>query len=178
MLLFNNTHFYTWSGWTPTLMIMKGAPPDLAALIASITGWTALPIIFLMPWASYKAGLRKPFIWGSTLLLAFASWSAIYVPVSLGWALMILIGMTTGGTFSMILALPVEIVPKASIGKASGMVLSIGYIGGLIGPWLAGRIVDTTGSFDWALVFLMGTAVVWTCLTFFIPETGRKAGSR
>jgi CP family cyanate transporter-like MFS transporter len=174
MLLFNNIHFYTWSAWTPALMIMKGAPPEFATLIASVMGWTTLPIIFLMPWASYKVGLRKPFLWGSSIVLAFASWSAIYVPLSLGWPLMILIGITTGGTFSMILALPVEIMPKESIGMASGMVLSIGYIGGFVGPWLAGHIVDTTGNFDLALVFLIGTAIAWTCIAFLIPETGHR----
>jgi cyanate permease len=153
---------------------MKGAPPDLAALIASVMGWITLPIIFLMPWASYQVGLRKPFIWASTILLAFASWGAIYIPVPLGWPLMAFIGITVGGTFSMILALPVELVPKESVGMASGMVLSIGYLGGLVGPWLAGYIMDITGNLDLALVVLVGTAIIWTVIAFLIPETGSR----
>jgi len=174
MLFLNNIHFYSWTGWSPALLIMKGAPPELAALIASVMGWITLPIIFLMPWASYKFGLRKPFIWASTIILAFASWSAIYIPVPLGWPLMVLVGITVGGTFSMILALPVELVPKESVGMASGMVLSIGYIGGLVGPWLAGYIVDVTGTLDLAFVVLIGTAIVWTVIAFLIPETGSR----
>jgi cyanate permease len=174
MLFLNNIHFYTWSGWSPALMIMKGAPPDLAALIASVRGWVSLPIIFLMPWISFKVGLRKPFIWGSTLVLAFASLSAIYVPLPLGWLLMVIVGISTGGTFPMILALPVEIMPKESIGMASGMILSIGYLGGLIGPWLAGHIVDATGTLDIALVVLIGIAMIWTYIALLIPETGRR----
>ena len=74
----------------------------------------------------------------------------------------------------MILALPVELVPEESVGKASGMVLSIGYIGGLVGPWLAGYIVDVTGTLDLALVVLIGTAIVWTVVAFSIPETGSR----
>jgi len=175
MLFFNNIHFYTWSGWSPALLIMKGAPPDLAALIASVMGWITLPIIFLMPWASYKVGLRKPFIWASAIILAFASWSGIYIPLPLGWPLMVFVGITVGGTFSMILALPVEMMPKESVGMASGMVLSIGYIGGLVGPWLAGYIMDVTGTLDLALVVLTGTAIVWACITFLVPETGSRA---
>jgi CP family cyanate transporter-like MFS transporter len=174
MLFFNNVHFYTWTGWSPALLIMKGAPPDLAALIASVMGWITLPIIFLMPWASYKFGLRKPFIWASSILLAFASWSAMYIPVPLGWPLMAIIGITVGGTFSMILALPVELVSKESVGLATGMMLSIGYLGGLVGPWLAGYILDVTGTLDLALIVLVGTAIVWTIITFFIPETGSR----
>jgi CP family cyanate transporter-like MFS transporter len=175
LLFFNNVHFYTWSGWSPALFMMKGASPDLAALIASSRGWPGLFVIFLMPWVSYKVGLRKPFLWGSALLLAVTSWSALYVPVPLGWPLMILVGIATSGTFSMILALPLEMLPNESVGKASGTVLSIGYLGGLLGPWLAGRIVDSTANFDLALVFLMGTAIMWAFVGFVIPETGNRA---
>ena len=127
------------------------------------------------PWASYKVGLRKPFMWGSALLLAFASWSAIYIPAPLGWPLMVLVGIATSGTFAMILALPLELLPNEYAGMASGTVLSIGYVGGLVGPWLAGRIVDVTGSFDLALYILTGTAIVWALIGFLIPETGRRA---
>ena len=175
MLFFNNLHFYTWSAWAPTLMMMKGASPDLAALIASFRAWVALPMIFLMPWASYKAGVRKPFVWGSALLLALASWSAIYSSVSLGWLLMAAIAISTGGTFSMILAFLLEMLPNQSVGKASGTVLSIGYIGGLLGPWLAGYIVDSTASLDLALIFLGVIAVVWAWIGMRVPETGRSS---
>jgi CP family cyanate transporter-like MFS transporter len=175
LLFFNNIHFYTWSGWSPALLMRKGASPELAALVTSCRGWVGFPIIFLMPWASYKVGLRKPFIWGSALLLAFASWSAIYIPVSLGWPLMAIVGIATSGTFSMILALPLELLPNESAGMASGTVLSIGYIGGLVGPWLTGRIVDVTDSFDVALLILMVTAIMWALIGFLIPETGRGA---
>jgi CP family cyanate transporter-like MFS transporter len=175
LLFFNNVHFYTWSGWSPALFMMKGASPDLAALIASSRGWPGLFVIFLMPWISYKVGLRKPFLWGAALLLAVTSLSAIYIPVPLGWPLMILVGIATSGTFSMILALPLELLPNESVGMASGTVLSIGYLGGLIGPWLAGRIVDSTGNFDLALIGLMGTALMWAFIGFVIPETGNRA---
>ncbi len=175
LLFFNDVHFYTWSGWSPALLMMKGASPELAGFIASCRGWAGFPVIFLMPWASYKVGLRKPFMWGSALLLAFASWGALYIPVSLGWPLMVLVGIATSGTFSMILALPLELLPNEYAGIATGTVLSIGYVGGLVGPWLTGRIVDVTGSFDAALIVLAATAIMWAFIGFLIPETGRRA---
>ena len=88
---------------------------------------------------------------------------------------MVCVGIATGGTFSMILALPVEMIPKKSIGMASGIVLSIGYTGGLVGPWLAGHIVDATGTLNLDLVILVGIAIVWTYVAFLVPETGPKA---
>ncbi len=175
LLFFNNVHFYTWSGWSPALLMMKGASPDLAALMASSRGWIGFPVIFLMPWVSYRVGLRKPFQWGSALLLALASWVALYIPVPLGWPLMLAVGIATSGTFSMILALPLELLPNEYAGMASGAVLSIGYLGGLLGPWFAGHIMDATGSLDIALLMLVGTAIAWAIVGFVIPETGRRA---
>lgn len=175
LLFLNNFHFYTWSGWTPALLMLKGARPELAALIASSRGWSGLPAMFLMPWVSHKIGLRRPFIWGSALLLVLASWVALYAPVSLGWPIMAVVGITTSGTFSMILALPLEILPNRSMGTATGTVLAIGYLGGLAGPWLAGRMMDSTGSLNMALVTLAATGLIWTFIGFLIPESGRNA---
>lgn len=174
LLFFNDVHFYTWSGWSPALFMRKGASPELAALIASFRGWVGLPIIFLMPWASYRVGLRKPFLWGSGIALALASWGALYISVPMGWPLMALVGIATSGTFSMILALPLELLPKETAGTASGIVLAIGYLGGLLGPWIAGYIVDITGSLDLALIMLLCTGLLWAVNGFLLPETGRR----
>lgn len=167
-----NAHFYTWSGWSPTLMILKGATPGSAALIASVLQWIAIPVIFLMPWVSYKLRLKKPFLWVSTILLALVSLGAIYIPLSFGWGLMIVVGIILNGTFPMILSLPVEVMPGKYLGAASGIVLSVGYVGGLAGPLFAGYIIDYTGSLDLALLLLVGLAIVWACITFKLPETG------
>ncbi|MBP1732345.1 MAG: major facilitator superfamily 1 [Deltaproteobacteria bacterium] len=175
LLFFNDVHFYTWSGWSPALFMDKGASPELAALIASFRGWVGLPMIFLMPWASYRVGLRKPFLWGSGIALALAAWAALYIPVPMGWPLMALIGIATSGTFSMILALPLELLPSESAGTASGIVLSIGYLGSFLGPWVAGLIADATGNFDLALLMLLGTGLMWAASGFILPESGLRA---
>lgn len=175
MFFISNFQFYAWAGWTPALMMLKGAPPDLAALIASVRGWAGLPVIFLMPWASYKIGLRKPFLWGAAILMVLLSWWAIYVTVTWSWLLMVILGIASSGTFPMMLALPVELVPKRSIGAASGMVLSIGYVGGLVGPWLAGYLLDITTTLNLTLVILIVIYAMWALIAFVIPETGPKA---
>lgn len=174
LLFFNDVHFYAWSAWTPSLLTMKGAPPDLAAFIASSRCWASLPAMFLMPWASHKLGLRKPFMWGSALLLMVATWITLYMPYQWGWALMAVVGIATSGTFAMLLALPIEMLPRNAVGTASGAILSIGYIGGLVGPWLTGKVVDETGNFDRALIGLTVIAALWMVLGFLMPEAGRK----
>ena len=170
-----NALFYSWSGWTPALMMMKGASPDLAALMTSVIVWIGLPIVFLMPWVSYKVGLRKPFIWASTIILCLTAWGAIFSSLSLGWLIVGAIGLANNTFFVMILALPAELVPPQDIGRASGMQLSIGYIGGLVGPWVAGYIMDITGTLDLDLIILIGLSAVATYLAFTLPETGPRA---
>ena len=174
LMVANSMHFYVWASWTPSLMVLKGATPEFASAITSIRGWAGLPAMFLVPLVSYKIGLRKPFLWGSGLLLAFMALWAIYMSSSWGWLLMALVGVLVSGSFSMILALPAELSGRRSIGSASGMILSIGFVGGLIGPWLAGYLFDISGTLDWSLVGLIVIGLAWTLVGALIPETGGK----
>ncbi len=130
--------------------------------------------MFLAPLASYKIGLRKPFLWGSGLLAAFAALWAIYISVSWGWLLMVVVGILISGSFSMILALPAELSRRGSIGSASGMIMSIGYLGGLIAPWLAGYLFDLSGTLDWSFLGLFVIGLGWALAGALVPETGRK----
>ena len=174
----NTFHFYTWSGWTPKLMMLKGASAISAALMTSIIQWVSIPTIFLVPWLSHKLGLRKPFIWTSAIVLALASWSAMYIPLSFGWALMVIVGLAVNGTFPMMLWLPLEMVPKESVGTASGLVLSFGYTGGIVGPLLAGHIMDATGALHLTLIILGGLGIAWALIAFLLPETGSRARAK
>ncbi len=171
----NTFHFYTWSGWTPKLMMLKGASATSAALMTSIIQWVSIPTVFLVPWASSKLGLRKPFIWTSAIVLVLASWSAMYIPFSFGWGLMVIVGLAVNGTFPMMLWLPLEMVPKESVGTASGLVLSFGYTGGIVGPLLAGYIMDATGALHLTLIILGGVGIAWALIAFLLPETGSRA---
>ena len=174
LFFINNVANYTWTGWTPQLMLNKGASADLAGLIASLYFWVAIPTVFIVPWASDRIGLRKPFLWTSFILLLLASISAIYTPLQLGWFIVAAAGIALAAQFSIMLILPPELVPAEGVGRASGMMLSVAYIGGLVGPWLAGYIIDLTGSLDLHLIILGGLAAVAVYLAFKLPETGPK----
>ena len=174
----NTFHFYTWAGWGPKLMMLKGATPISAAVMTSIIQWVSIPTIILVPWLSSRLGLRKPFIWASAIVLALASWIAMVIPLSFGWALMVMVGLAVNGSFPMMLWLPLEMVPKESVGTASGLVLSFGYTGGLVGPLLAGYIMDVTGALHLTLVVLGGVGIAWALIAFLLPETGYRAKAK
>ena len=173
-----NYVIFTWLGWAPQLMMAKGAPPALAALMASVMPWVSIPLTFIAPWASDRVGSRKLFLWPTFVLFALALVGAIYTPLSLGWAIVVLVGLAAGAQFPIILSLIPDLVPAEGIGRASGMVMSIGYIGGLVGPWLGGYILDITGNLNLNLVVLAVLSAVGAYLAIRLPETGAKAGLR
>ncbi|MFC1847474.1 CynX/NimT family MFS transporter [Chloroflexota bacterium] len=174
VLMLNNVFFYTWIGWTPALMMQKGATPDLASFIISVSQWIAIPSVFFAPRLSYKIGKRKPFIWIPSFVLALISLAAIYMTVPVSWGIMTLVGIFHSTRFVTIMALPVEIMPKEAVGRATGLMLCIGYAGGIIGPLIGGYIFDLSGSIDLSLLILIIVSLATGIITFKIPETGSR----
>ena len=165
----------TWNGWSPLLMMMKGASPSSAGLIASIALWSYIPAYILMPRLSYRLGVRKPFLWIPSVVLAIAAWGATQVSVTASWFLMALVGIANGTRFITLLALPVEMMHKREVGTASGIVISIGFAGGVVGPLIGGAILDNTQSLDLSFMVLMGASLVAAFLASRLPENEGRA---
>jgi len=169
---------FAWLGWAPQLMMAKGATPTLAALMASVAPWVSIPLTFTVPWVSDRVGSRKLFLWPTFALFVLALLSAIYAPLSLGWAIVVVFGLAAGAQFPIVLSIIPDLVPAEGIGRASGMVVSIGYVGGLIGPWLGGYILDFTGTLTLNLIILAALSAVGIYLALRLPESGFRAGLR
>jgi CP family cyanate transporter-like MFS transporter len=165
-----NYIIFSWLGWAPQLMMAKGAPAALAALMASVVSWVGIPLNIASPWASDRIGSRKLLLWPSFILFVLALVGAIYAPLSSGWAIMVAIGLAGGAQFPIVLALIPDLVPVEGIGRASGMVVSIGYAGGLVGPWLGGYILDITGTLNLNLIVMAGLSAVGTYLALRLPK--------
>jgi CP family cyanate transporter-like MFS transporter len=175
-LLFLNEFFIqTWIGWAPALMMLKGASPELAGYISSMTVWIGIPTVLLMPRLAYRLGVRKPFLWVPSISLGLIAWGAIHAGLSLGWLLMALAGISEVTRFITIMALPIEMMAKEEVGTASGLIFSIGFAGGVVGPWIGGHILDVTGSLDLSLLMLIGVSAAAAAVAFRVPETGPKA---
>jgi CP family cyanate transporter-like MFS transporter len=178
IFLLHDFFFHSWAAWAPTLMMFKGAPPELAGLITSVVVWVGIFAVFFMPRLAYKLGLRKPFLWIPGFVLALAAWGALHVTLPMSWPLMALIGFALETRFVTIIALPVEMMPKEEVGTASGLVFSVGLTGGVIGSFVGGRILDLTGSLDLALLILAGLSIAAAGIALRLPETGPKARER
>lgn len=83
-----------------------------------------------------------------SLIFAFL---ALWIMPAAGFSIliiMIIAGIINILRFNTLLSLPVEIMPKKHSGVAGGVVIAIGYLGAVIGPSMAGQILDITGSFQ------------------------------
>jgi MFS family permease len=87
---------------------------------------------------------------------------------------MALVGIAVNTRFPILLALPIELIPEGEVGTASGLILSIGCAGGIIGPLIGGRILDLTGSLDLSLLALTGISIATAVVAFMLPETGTR----
>jgi CP family cyanate transporter-like MFS transporter len=175
LMLLVNFVFYNWTGWAPTLMMLKGASAETAGFAASLILWVAIPNALLMPRLAYKFGRRKPFIWIPTFAIALMAWAAINVKLFWVWFLMIGVGIADNTRFITMLALPADMMPKKDVGVAAGLVLAIGYSGGVIGPLIGGRILDLTGNLDQSLLLLVAISAATVGLALRLPETGPKS---
>ena len=173
-----NVTFYIITGWFPAFFIQKGISAASSGILTSVMTFAGIPAVFLVPFASDRAGLRKPFLWISCLIAAAAFIGIIYSPFFLDFVLMIVLGITLTATYVMSLFLPLELVNPANAGTASGIVISVGYIGGALGPPIAGYLKDTTRTLTPVVIMLAVLMLISMVIIFFIPETGfRKKAS-
>jgi cyanate permease len=110
--------------------------------------------------------------------MAVIAAAAIDAPLQVGWLLMILAGVSDGAKLTTTMTVVVETTPKEEVGLASGLVLSIGYIGGVIGPLVGGRVLDLTGNLDLSLIILVVVSAVAAGIVYWLPETGPGAKGR
>ena len=173
LLLLNEFYMNTMIGWTPALLGEIGVKPHLAGVITSVIPWAAIPAFLFMPRLCDKLGLRKPFLWIPSLILAVVAWAATNISLPVSWLLMATIGVAVPTRFITILTVLVELMPAEYIGTASGLVF-VGYVGGILGTYFTGRILDATGAFDSALLTLVGASIASAALVTKLPETGYK----
>lgn len=166
--------YYTWIGWSPTLVMSKGGTPELAGFISSLTFWVAIPACFIIPRLAHRAGSSRPFLLASAIMMAIAALAWNHISLDMSWLTMVLVGLADCAILVTVLALPLEMVPEEEAGAAGGLMITAGHIGGPIGPLVGGHILDITGDLNRALFILVGVAIAMICMSFRLPEIGSK----
>lgn len=175
LLFLHNFFFYTWSGWVPTYLLGKGLSLGYAGLMTSAMLWVGVPTVILVPMLFRGADIpRKLFVWVPSVVFAFLAAVILYAGQFSLWFVMIIAGVVNILRFNTLLTLPVEIMPKEHAGTASGVVVSIGYMGAVVGPIVAGQILDISGSLQSVFLILIVISVITTLFALLIPSNSTK----
>ena len=87
------------------------------------------------------------------------------------FAAVALYGFGHGGLFTIVAPTIAEFFGTRAVGAIFGAIVFFGTIGGAIGPILAGRTFDVTGSYDLAFMTLAGMAGLCLVLVLSLPRT-------
>ena len=132
-------------------------PTSAAAVLATIGGVSMLGRLVMGTWND-RIGGKRSLIICFILLLSSLLWLQV---ADVAWMLFlfaVVYGLAHGGFFTVMSPMIAELFGTGSHGLLFGLVLAGGTIGGAIGPVLAGRAFDVTGSYR--LVFWVLTALV------------------
>lgn len=164
-----NLIFYCTIGWLPTYLMERGWNPSLAATATSVISFVEIPAVLLYPVLSDYTGKRRFIMILSFILITCCSGTVSLFP-SLSWFVSPIFGMTFGGIFALLLALPVELVERGKVGRAAGAIISTGYVGALLGPPIAGYVRDATGDFAFGFLAMAAAGLVAAVLSRLLPE--------
>ena len=84
-------------------------------------------------------------------------------------------GFAHGGFFTVVSPMVAEFFGIGSHGALFGIVLFSGTIGGAIGPLMAGRTFDITGSYQVVFLVLAGAALIGLVLITLLRPFGKTA---
>jgi len=164
-----NLIFYCTIGWLPTYLTERGWDPALAATATSSISFIEIPAVLLIPLLSDRIGRRRIIMISGFSMIAICS-AIVSLSPSLSWFVSPVLGLTFGGIFALLLALPVELVEREKVGRAAGAIISIGYVGALIGPPITGYLRDLTGDFSVGFIVMAFVGLVAVGLSYILPD--------
>ena len=83
-------------------------------------------------------------------------------------------GFSHGGFFVLISSIVAEFFGTQSHGSILGTVIFSGSVGGSIVPLIAGRIFDTTGSYNIAFLLLLLLAIIGFILILSLSQRNKR----
>jgi len=138
---------YSFMRWLPKLLEVKGMNPSEAGFYASLPGWTGLIGNIMVPSVA-KTGSRKPVLLGALLVQGICIYAAATTTELPFIASLIFFGIGYGASAPLLLVILMDLpqVGAKVVGVASGILYSIGAIGGFAGPLIVGFLTDSTGT--------------------------------
>lgn len=169
LLALLNYVFFTTIGWLPTHLVETGWDPISAGTVTSLITFVEVPCILLVPFIAHRTGRTRSIFVANFLIIA-AALLAVSLNPALCWGMAPILGLTFGGTFVLLLAFPAQFSMEENVGRAAGAILSIGYIGALLGPFFSGYLRDVTGDFSTVFLVVVGVSALASGLSLTFPS--------
>lgn len=137
--------FYALATWLPDFYVHRGWSAGNASLtlailsIGSVMGGLGSPWLLRM-----GRGFRRPFL--SLSVIMAISLVDMLAPPYAAYPSAWLVGATTALVFTLGMAAPAVLAPADMVGRASGRLLTLGYIGAVAGPLGFGAFFSHTAS--------------------------------
>jgi MFS family permease len=152
-----------------------GISPGSAASVLSIVGVGSLVGRVMGGGVSDRFG-NKPTITVAIILMgAGFIWLLVARELWMLYIFAIIFGLAYGEILCMMSLLPAELFGLRSQGAIIGITIFASTIGGSIGPVVAGRIFDITGSYQIAFMICVAVAIAGLILAIFIRPVYRSA---
>lgn len=138
---------YGFERWLPKYFEFNGMRPDDAGVLAAIPGWCGLIGSIVVP-SLREAGSRKALVLIMIMIQGICI-SIVGVTVDLPQiASLVFYGITSAALPPLLIVILMDMphIGAEYMGAASGIIFSVGAIGGFLGPSVVGFIIDLTGS--------------------------------
>lgn len=163
VFLLNNMFNYGLSIWWPTIASsVTGSSYTLVGILSTIAPLIGLVVMFFVSSHSDRTGERKwhavsiLLICGVALAISALTEGAPFVSI-----IFILIAQGIWAGFSPVFwTIPSIIISSAAIGAATGLINGVGNLGGFVGPYLFGYLIDLTGSTQMGLFFIVAVQIM------------------
>ena len=154
-----------------------GMTAGRAAILLSVLGTASILGRLIIGGGVDRFGGKNAFILCFVLLfLSLVGLIAITAHLPL-FLIVALYGVSHGGFFTLVSPVVAEYFGMRAHGSIFGTILFCGTVGGSIGPILAVRIFDLTGSYQPSFIGLGVLACLGLALAFYLPTPGAVAAA-
>ena len=137
--------YYGLNAWLADAYVERGWSDESAGLLLAAMTLTAIPSSFVIPWLSDRHGGRRPWLVAVSSVFAIGAVGFVVVP-SAGYFWALLAGSAQGGTFALVMTLPLDYEhSRERVGALVGLMLGLGYSIAAVSPFVLGAVRDVTG---------------------------------
>ncbi|MEK3792911.1 MFS transporter [Paenibacillus sp. FSL R7-0204] len=165
--------FYSLTAWLAPIAMSKGYSRHDAGNLLTLFTLIQIPVSILVP--ILVARFQRRTLW--LVLCSLFELSGLLLLLGSGSPFLsaVLLGIGAGGLFPLALMLPLLMTQRAEEASAwSSLSQGGGYILGALGPLAVGRILDASGSFQFALTGLAVVTVLMIAVQLMIGRSSRE----